>query len=66
MEDVGIFYVSTCGHLVYFTLICSCIFPVFVCCTKRNLATLVIGGNNIRAACADRSPKVSAHCAKQR
>jgi hypothetical protein len=36
MEDVGIFY----GHLAYFVAIWY-IFPVLVCCTKKNLATLV-------------------------
>jgi hypothetical protein len=51
MEDVGLFY----GHLVYFTAICYTyvfcghlkhfmviwyIFPILVCCTKKNLATL--------------------------
>jgi hypothetical protein len=49
MEDVGIFY----GNLVYFTAIWYILcpfgisygylvfFPVLVCCTKKNLATLV-------------------------
>jgi hypothetical protein len=49
MEDVGIFY----GHLVYFIAIKNIfgnlvnfmviwhIFPILVCCTKKNLATLV-------------------------
>jgi hypothetical protein len=36
MEDVGIFY----GHLVYSTGIWY-IFPVLVCCAKKNLATLI-------------------------
>jgi hypothetical protein len=46
MDDVGIFY----GHLVYFTAIwhafwtfgifCGNFFPVLVCCTKKNLATM--------------------------
>jgi hypothetical protein len=30
----------SCDHLVYFTVIWY-IFPVLVCCTKKNLATLV-------------------------
>jgi hypothetical protein len=39
MEDVSILY----GHLEYFTVICFIwyILPVLVCCTKRNLATLI-------------------------
>jgi hypothetical protein len=45
MEDVGLFY----GYLVYFTAIWYMYvfrghlvnFPVLVCCTKKNLATLV-------------------------
>jgi hypothetical protein len=47
MEDVDIFY----GHLVYFTAIRNIlwplgmvvwyVFPLLVCCTKKNLATLV-------------------------
>jgi hypothetical protein len=36
MEDVGIFYY----HLVYFIVIWY-IFPVLVCCAKKNLATLL-------------------------
>jgi hypothetical protein len=49
MEDLGLFY----GHLVYFTAICYIllqfcivygnlvhIFPVLVCCSRKNLATL--------------------------
>jgi hypothetical protein len=35
MEDVGRFY----GHLIYFVALWY-IFPVLVCCTKKNLATL--------------------------
>jgi hypothetical protein len=44
MEHVGKFYchfvclwplVSFCSHLVHYI-----VFPVFVCCTKKNLATL--------------------------
>jgi hypothetical protein len=37
LRPIGIFY----GHLVYF-LVVWYIFPVLVCCTKKNLATLVI------------------------
>jgi hypothetical protein len=43
MDDVGIFY----DHLVYFTAIGNILwsfgifFLVLVCCTKKNLATLV-------------------------
>jgi hypothetical protein len=50
MEDVGLFY----GHLVYFTTIWYILwslgifhvylvhlFPIWVCCTKKNLATLM-------------------------
>jgi hypothetical protein len=42
MVDVGIFY----GHLAYFVAIWYIfgnlyVFPVLVCCTKKNLATLV-------------------------
>jgi hypothetical protein len=56
MEDVGTFYDHLvyfaaicytlwpfgifCGNLVYFMVIWY-IFPVLVCCTKKNLATLV-------------------------
>jgi hypothetical protein len=48
MEDVGTFY----DHLVYFTtiwyvllpfgtfMVIWYVFPVLVCCTKKNLATL--------------------------
>jgi hypothetical protein len=31
-----------CGHLVYFVVIWY-IFPLLVCCTKKNLATLLCG-----------------------
>jgi hypothetical protein len=44
-EDVGIFYGHLvylfCRHFVYFMVIWY-IVPVLVCCTKKNLATLVI------------------------
>jgi hypothetical protein len=52
MEDVGIFYV----HFVYFTAIWyifrlfGIYFPVLVCCSKKNLATL------IRSQCRQGSP----------
>jgi hypothetical protein len=48
MEHVGAFYGllayfmknwSIFGHLVYFMVICY-IFPVLVCCSKKNLAIL--------------------------
>jgi hypothetical protein len=29
-----------CGHLVYFIAIYGIFFPILVCCTKKNLATL--------------------------
>jgi hypothetical protein len=58
MEDVGILY----GHLVYFTaiwyILCTFglfyshlvyFFPVLVCCTKKNLATLTSGWPQNRA-----------------
>jgi hypothetical protein len=31
-----------CGRLVYFVVVWN-IFPVLVCCTKKNLATLQLG-----------------------
>jgi hypothetical protein len=37
----GIFY----GHLVYFAIICY-FFPVLVCCTKKNLATLLTANDS--------------------
>jgi hypothetical protein len=37
MEDVGLFY----DHLVHFVGIWY-IFPILVCCTKKNLATLLV------------------------
>jgi hypothetical protein len=49
MEDVGIFYVHLVnfrpfcipyGHLVYFPSF-GTFLPVLVCCTKKNLATLI-------------------------
>jgi hypothetical protein len=51
MEDVGLFY----GHLVYiffgqlvhFMVICKKN-PVLVCCTKKNLATLVVGSRTLK------------------
>jgi hypothetical protein len=48
MKDIGTFYghfiyfhlvCMYCGHLVYFMVIRN-IFPVLVCCTRKNLATL--------------------------
>jgi hypothetical protein len=56
MEDVGIFY----GHLVYFIAIWYILwqigtffrhlvyFSVLVCCTKKNLATLINGERSPR------------------
>jgi hypothetical protein len=37
LQPFGIF----CGHLVYFMVIWY-IFPVLVCCAKKNLATLLL------------------------
>jgi hypothetical protein len=50
MEDVGIFYGRVvnlwlvgifCVHLVYFMVIWYIFFDVLVCCTTKNLATLL-------------------------
>jgi hypothetical protein len=39
LRPIGIFY----GHFVHFVVVWY-IFPVLVCCTKKNLATLIFFG----------------------
>jgi hypothetical protein len=56
LQPIGVFY----NHLVYFTTIWYilwCIFPVLVCCTKKNLATLVHAGNSM-SSFSPRCPSV--------
>jgi hypothetical protein len=55
IENIGTFYGHYiglfCGHLVYFVAIwyilwlLGILFPVLMCCTKKNLATLIYAAN---------------------